>query len=874
MWNEIKRRFGYLRRRKRFDRELDEEIEFHLATRTEELMRSGLSEEDASRQARREFGPQSRLREDSRSSWQFALLEDLLADLRYAGRAVRRNPVFAGAAVLSLALGIGANLAIFSLTMEFLFSRPSVRDPQSLAYVILGGNSNAAPAQYRFLNDAHIFDGLAGINPETEANWRRGEDTYRVWGARVTDSFFEITGTPVWLGRPIHSGAQREAVLSYGFWKGRLGGDASVLGRGLILDGSLYTVTGILPADHRTLIGFGFSPDLYLTIDPTTGGNQTTVMLYARLPAHMTRGAAYGRVLALCREMDKVFPQGEMKWSQNTEVRGVDGRERLKLLSGLPLPAFFGMLMTVVGLLLLIACANVASLLLARAASRQHELAIRQSIGASRGRIVRQLLAESFLLAALGTAGGFVLNVVMAVAANRLRLPLPVPLRLQIQPDWRLLCYAVGLAMLSALVCGLMPALSATKRDVQTALKLEERNIAARSGFRRFLVVAQLTTSVVLLLTGFLFLRNLMLANSLNPGFDTRQTVWAYMRLVPDKYSTSDPANTKKKIQSASRRGLERLRALPGVESAATAAIVPLNDNLKMGADLVLDEGIKAPRVQYTGNWVSAGYFETMGIPVLSGRGFLDADRENAPRVVIVNESMARHLVGAENPVGHRLRSPGDPPASIVGVVKNSKYFSLGERDMPALYWPEAQASRAAVNLNFLLKTARPENILKAVDKALGEIDPSAAIEVKPMRQALGLALLPSRVGAVLLGSMGVLGLLLASVGLYGVLAYSVSRRIREIGIRLALGAQPVAVGFMVARSALVLVGAGLALGGLLSYFAAAPVAMFLVPELSPHDPVSAIGVCATLLVVAAAATCSPAMRALRVDPLTALRYE
>ncbi len=873
-WNELKRRLGYLWRRKRFDSELDEEIRFHLDVRMEELVQAGLSERDARSEARREFGPQSRLREDSRSAWQFPLLEDLLADLKYAGRALRRNPAFAAAAVLSLALGIGANLAIFSLTMEFLFSRPSVRDPQSLAYVILGGGSNAAPPQYRFMKDAHIFDGLAGVNPETEANWRYGDDTYRVWGARVTDNFFDVTGVPVTLGRPIHAGDQREAVLSYGFWRGRLGGDPNVLGRSLVFDGVLYTVVGVLPPDHRTLIGFGFSPDLYLTIDPTTAGNETTAMLYARLPTQTPRQAVYPRLLALCRELDKAFPRAEYKWSNNTEIRGVAGLERLKLLSGMPIAAFFGMLMTVVGLVLLIACANVASLLLARAASRQHELAIRQSIGASRGRIVRQLLAESLLLAIWGTVAGLLLNFAMAALANRIRLPLPVPIRLQIQPDWRLLSYAIGLAMASALVCGLMPALKATKRDVQTALKLGERSVAARLGFRSVLVIAQLTSSVVLLLTGFLFLRNLLLSNSLSPGFDIHHTVWAYMRLVPERYSSKDPAESKNKIDRVSHRALEQLRDLPGVESAATAAVVPLNGNNKFGEDVRVDGHNQAQQLLYTGNWVGPNYFKTMGIPLLAGREFLPADREAAPHVVILNQSMARRLFGEQNPVGHTLRFHRDPPAIIVGVANDSKYFSLGERDLPAVYWPDAQSSRAVVNLNFLLRTQHPESILKEVNRALGDIDATAAIEVKPMSRALGLALLPSRVGAVLLASMGVLGLLLAALGLYGVLTYSVSRRIREIGIRVALGARPATVGYMVFRSSLLLVGGGLAIGGALSYFAVSPLAMFLVPELSAHDPVSFVAVFVTLLLVAVAATLSPAIRALRVEPMVALRYE
>ena len=873
-WKELNRRLRYLWQRKRFDSELDEEIQFHLDARMQELMEAGLSKRDARTQARREFGGLSRVYEDSRNAWQFPVLEDLLADLTYALRALRRDPTFAAAAVLSLALGIGANLAIFSLTMEFLFSRPSVRDPESLAYVILGGNSNAAPAQYRFLRDAHIFQGLAGMNPETEANWRHGDDTYRIWAARVTDNFFDVTGVPVAMGRPIRTGDQQAAVLSYGFWTGRLGADPNILGRSLVFDGVPFTVAGVLPPDHRTLIGFGFSPDLYLTTDSTNGGNETTVMLYARLAADTTRQAVYPRLLALCAELDKVFPQPEYSWRNNTEMRGVAGLERLKLLSGMPVAAFFGMLMTVVGLVLLIACANVASLLLARAASRQHELAIRQSIGASRGRIVRQLLAESLLLALLGTAAGLLLNFVMAAFANRIRLPLPVPVRLQIQPDWRLLSYAAGLAIASAVVCGLTPALKATKRDVQTALKIGERSLTARLGFRRVLVIAQLTSSIVLLLTGFLFLRNLLLSNSLSPGFDIHHTVWAYMRLVPERYSPKDPAGSKTLIESVSRRGIERLRSLPGVQSAATAAIVPLNDNVKFGGDVYVDEGSQAQRMMYTGNWIGPEYFKTMGIGLLAGREFLAADRQGAPRVLILNQSMAHRLFGEQNPVGHLLRFHGDPPATIVGVVKNSKYFSLGEKDLPAAFWPDAQSSRAAVNLNFLLKSPQPESTLNQVNKALAAIDDTAAIEVKPMSRALGLALLPSRAGAVLLGTMGVLGLLLAAVGLYGLLMYSVNRRIREIGIRVALGAKPGDVGYLVCRSSLLLVCSGLAMGGVLGYFAAGPLALFLVPELNPHDPISLSAVFGTLVLVALAATFPSIMRALRIDPIEALRYE
>jgi putative ABC transport system permease protein len=301
---------------------------------------------------------------------------------------------------------------------------------------------------------------------------------------------------------------------------------------------------------------------------------------------------------------------------------------------------------------------------------------------------------------------------------------------------------------------------------------------------------------------------------------------------------------------------------------------VPLNDNVKMGGDVLVDGRTQPQPLFYTGNWIGHDYFKTMGIPFLSGRDFLPDDRDGAPRVVILNESMARALFGQQNAVGHTLRFHGDPRAVIVGVVKDSKYFSLGEKDLPAVFWAEAQSSRAAVNLNFLLRTSRLESIVKEVNSALGKLDATAAIDVKPMSRALGLALFPSRVGAALMGSIGILGLLLAAVGLYGVLTYSIRRRIREIGIRVALGAEPATVGSMVFRSSLSLVGTGLVIGGVLGYFAASPLAMFLVPELSPHDLVSLAAVFATLLLAAVAATFSPVIHALRVDPLVALRYE
>ncbi|HLN02230.1 MAG TPA: ABC transporter permease [Bryobacteraceae bacterium] len=855
MW----RKLSYLFRRKRFNGELDDEIRFHLEMAAQERGEAA---------ARREFGSVVRMREDTRSAWQVRWLVDLGSDLRYALRALRRNPGFAAAAIFSLALGIGANTTIFSLTMEFLFSQPSCRNPETLAHMEIGGNSHAHMPHYRFLRDAHIFEGLAGSFEEAESNWRFGNDTYRLHTMRVTENFFRVVGVPVAMGRPIEPGDGDVVVLSDRFWKARLASDPNIIGKALIIDGRPYRVSGVLPHNHRTVLGFGFSPDLYIP----ASRESDVVALIARLPEGMSFQAAHARLVAACKQLDKAYPNEwgpKYAWSNNVEVVPVAGLDRLKQLSMIPFTAFFGMLMIVVGLVLMIACVNVSSLLLARASARRQELAIRLAIGAGRGRIVRQLLAESLLLALLGTCAGLLLNIWLSGVMNRVQLPLPIPLQLLIQPDWRLLLYSTVVAAISALVAGLMPALKATREGVSAALKLTERQVG-RWTLRNALVVGQLAVSVVLLTTGFLFVRNMTKSMTMSLGFDSQHTVWAHMRLVPEKYTAT--AQTQALAGSA----LSELRTLPGVEAASIASVVPLNNNDVQGSTIRTDLGSDDIGLGYHDNFVAPDYFRTMGIP-LSGRDFLPSDRNGVPEVAILNENLAHRLFGNQNPVGHTFRYTEtriSDPVTVIGVAKNSKYFTLGEENQFAMYWPYLQMDRPTVDLHFLVRAARPRDVLKEVAQTLGRLDTSAAVEVKPMRDAMGFAFLPSRVGAALLGSMGLLGLALASIGLYGVLAYSVARRTREIGLRVALGADRAAVLRMVARESFGLLAIGLAIGLGISIFATKPLAMFLVPELSPTDPATFLTVVAVLGTVAFAATLGPALRALRVDPMVALRYE
>jgi predicted permease len=866
-WNEIGNRLAWLFRRSRFDREFEEEMRFHIQARADELEQAGLSGADALRRARREFGSTLRSREETRSAWQMRWLEDLGSDLRYAARALRRNRALALAAVGSLALGIGANTTIFSVAREALFSEPSCRDSQSLVEISVSGNTWVPMSQYRFLEATHAFDGLAGMNIQMVVNWRDGNRTYRLAGTRVTGNFFEVTGIPVAMGRPIERGESDVAVVTHGFWTKHLGGDPKVVGRTLALDGKPYTVVGVLPRDHRMLAGFGFTPDLYLTKDPIE------VMLYARLPRGMTRQAAYAALKPICRELDRVYPDVNRKWAREVRLSAAGGVERLQFegQAAMPVVAFFGMLVVVTAIVVLIACANVSSLLLARAFTRSREFAIRMSLGGSRGRLVRQLLAESLLLALLGTGAGLLLNLWLTRLLSGVHIPTPLPIELLIQPDRTLLAYSVAIAFVVTLATGLVPALKGTRAGIGGALKEGGRQTGpAGYTLRNALVVGQLAVSILLLSAGLLFLRNLMYATSFNAGFDTSHAVVATFQTV---WGTYTPQRFAGLVDTA----LERLRALPGVEAASPASAVPLNPFLafnRPGGQFRPDAGSRTVRVQYNFNAVGPDYFRIMGIPILQGRAFANSDRLGAPQVVILNEGLARRLFGNTNAVGHILRFPNNRDATVVGIARNCKYVTLGEENAMALYDPYFQQDHSAFAHFFVRTRGAPETMARKVEETLAGLDAAAAVETRSMGEIFTGALLPSRLGAAILGSMALFGLMLASIGLYGVLLYATQQRIREIGIRVALGATPRDVLAMVVGQSLRLVTAGMVIGLAVAAVAVRPLSMFLVPEVRPADPMNFVAVACVLALVAGLATVAPTARALRVDPAVALRHE
>src|SRR5258706_2760134 len=811
----------------------------------EQPARSGRAAID---QPRREFGSRARMREDTRAAGRFHWTQDLFADLRYAARAFRRNPSFAATALACLGLGIGATTSMSSLAPEVLFSEPSCRDPQTLLHLNIGGNSHAAMGEYRFARDTQFVQSLAGEREEEEVNWRSGETTYQLAAVRVTDNFFDTIGIPLLLGRGIQPGDSDATVLSYSLWRSRLDGGPSIIGRKLTLDGRPHIVVGVTPRDHRTVTGFGFSPDLYV---PVGIDDRSAVALYARVAPGTSRASVQVWLRNVSQELDRIYPIEHYKRGDG-RVSSAGGLDRLRAEGQLmPLAAFFGVLMIVVAWVLLIACSNVASLLLARASSRTQELAIRLSIGAGRGRIIRQLLGETLLLGVCGSAAGLLLNVWLTSMISNLRLTsLPVPVQFQIQPDWRLLTYLVLIAIGCTLACGLAPALSGTRAGLSATLKKGERQVVRRWSLRNALVVGQLAVCVVLLSAGLLFLRNLLHASSLRPGFDADHVAWSAMRLVPQAFTSPE------KTTAFARDLLQRLRALPGVESAALTYVVPLNGNQVRGGAAHTDLNATPVHINTFTNRVTPDYFRSMGIAIFAGRDFREADRAGGERPIIINRAFRAERVRRGEPLGHPFQFEDEPPQIVVAVVENSKYFTLGEENKLAMYSPYTKIE--GPNLRLMIRSAAPRDLVKSINRTLLDADPTAAVETKPMRDALVFAMLPSRVGAAVLGSMGVLGLALASIGLYGVLLFAVSRRIREIGLRMALGATPRGILGMVLGESAALVAIGVSIGVALAILAVRPLAMFLIPEVRPDDPINFAIVICVLAAVALLATLSP----------------
>jgi putative ABC transport system permease protein len=844
----MRRLFRKLFRRSRMHQDIQDELAFH----REMAARHGNGITLGNTAAIREHGYDLR---------RFNFPENLWRDLIYATRSLRRSPVLVLTALASLGLGIGVNAAMFSLGIEFLFSEPSVRDAASLVSVRLGGDSHSAPKAIDFLKSSGLFADVAGENEETVANFNDGVETRPVFSVYTTKNYFTALGVPVLYGRGILPSDPNEvAVLSYAFWRKHFTADATVVGRAINLDGRMCTVVGILPEHHRTLIGFGYSPDVFLP----SYLDSTILAIYARLQPGMSMAEARSGLAVVARRMDAEMP-APFKYADGVQMTPIAGYARLRSdREMLAVGAFFAILLAVTGLVLLIACVNVAGLLLARASTRRHEMAIRIALGASRGRLLQQLLADSLLLSLLGAAVGLALAEVTAVLLASVHLPLPIPIRLQIEPDWRLAAYAVVLTVLTAMACGLLPAWQSMKQSLTHDLQRE-----GRMRLRRTLVAAQIAASVIVLTAGFLFLRNLVHSSAINPGFDVVHTLRASVNMPPAGYSD------ERKKAGYINAVVDSLAALPGMESAAAARVVPFNGGTRFMISLSFPDNGERKDAFFYWDAVTPGFFRAMDIPLLEGRTFSPSDRDE--KVAIVNPEFIARYLGRRRPLGTVFLwgSDGKTPYRIVGVAGGTKTLTIGEDPQPQLYEPLSQIVNDRPGIEFVMRSAIPPALqLDAVRRTLHRIEPGAGVQVDTMYSSIGLAFLPSQVGALFMGSTGILGLLLATIGLYGVMSYSVARRTREIGVRMAIGATRRHIARMVLRDAGRVVMAGIAAGLLVAFFVTRPLAMFLVPALKPEDPLSFAAVALAMLLTGLAAAWGPIRRAVRVDPNAALREE
>ena len=881
-WSELKYVVKKLNRR-RAERELQEEIDAHLEMETQEKIADGLSREEARYAAHRALGSVALAKEDSRAWWGFGRLEELLQDLRYGARMLMKKPGFTFVAVLTLGLGIGANTAIFSLVNTVLLRPLPIAQPEQVVTLNNGLPGRASfplmgyveYKDYRDRNQSLV--GLAAFSAAPVSLSSNGINE-RVWSYHVTGNYFSLLGVGASLGRVIAPEDDLTPVghpvvmLAYQCWQKRFGADPQIVGRSVLIGGRNYTVIGVTPPEFRGTELTG-NPELWFPMMMRPGIEGVSGSLNRRFPPVSTIGR---------------LKEG-MSWAQAESdlnlIAAQLGREYPKANEGLIIllskPGLFGnamrgtvltftaVSMGVVVLVLLLACTNLANMLLARATERHREIAIRLAIGAGRARLLRQLLTESVLLALLGCAFGLALAY-GAVELARFRMPVIfgfAPIDLQI--DWRVLVFTLALSFLTGVLLGLLPGLQATRPDLIPALK----NESALGGYRRsrlrnMLVVAQMSLSLVLLLCAGLVLRGLQRAQQIDPGFNPRNAVEVSIDLGLQRYD-------RERGREFQRQALERARSLPGLQAAALTARPPLGSNqLGKGVFIQGDEpknANQAPIVLTTS--ISLDYFRTMETRLLQGRDFTAQDVAQSPPVAIVNEAFARRFWPGENPIGKRFNFTTGNWIEIVGVAQDGKYSSVDEKPESFVYLPLAQNYEGQVTL--IARGAGDPNLLTAaIRNAVREVDGNLPLyNARTMVEHMELPLQPARIAATALGGFGALALLLAAVGVFGVMSSAVTQRTREIGVRMALGAGSMEILKLIVGQGALLVGIGVVIGLGAAVLGTRLLANYLF-GLSALDPLTFVGVTALLTATAFLACYLPARRATKVDPMVVLRQE
>ena len=882
--------------RRRWDEERMREVEAYLAEEIDDNRARGLSAREARRQAYIKFGNPTVVREEIRQMNSFVLMENLGRDLRYGMRQLFRSRGFASIAILTLALGIGVNTAIFSITNGLFFSSLHIRDEGRVAQIGFEQKGDSwqpamSMSEYRELRDgtSNVFSEVIGERIDLDGLSAQGNKPNRVVTSYVTGNYFQVLGVEPLLGRffrpaeGVTPGADPVMVLSYRYWKEHFAGDPNIIGRQVAVDSYPVTIIGVAPRSYRGLV-IAPQGQVYLPVamivpidnEPIATFNKEdsrNMHLFARLRPGVTRQQADAALAVAARRLAAKQPETERDAALRTfplyagRLGGLDSDG-----INMTVSVFF---LGLAGLVLLLACVNVANLLLVRASVREREMVIRSALGAQRSRLIRQMMTESILLALLGGIAGVGLGAWASSMLSSVNLHVDLPVHFDFGFDGHVFLFSVVIALLAGIVVGVVPAIRLARANLNVALREGGRSVTGgRSRFRDALVVLQVGSALMLLIIATLFTRSLAKSAHANLGFNSAKVL--LLTMDPGEIGYKDP-QTRDFYQQL----LERVRVLPGVDAATIAGSAPMG-YINSGADAVSVTGYQAPVGQaapgVTYNVIGPDYFRTMQISLSEGRGFTDADKEGSAYVGIISKTMAKMYWANQDPVGRQFTMSTNPthPIQVVGVADDVRYQGFAGPIGPYFYLPFQQHYEGNSLITLEIRTAGdPAEFITEAERSIHNMAPALPVfGVETLHEALYSpnGLLVYQVAAGLAGIMGTLGLILAVVGVYGVLSYVVSRRTAEIGIRMALGARRGDILRIVYRQGLWIVGIGLVFG-LAGAFAIAHLLGSMI-VVSATDPTTYLSVSAILAAIAMLACYIPARRAMYVDPMMALRTE
>jgi predicted permease len=864
--------------------EFQDELAAHIAMHTDDGIRAGLGPEEARRQALIRLGGVEQTRQAYRERRGLPSLESLARDLRYSLRTLAKHPAVTGIAILSIGLGIGANVTIFSMVSRFVLRPLPVGDPSTLFALSTTHKGDRCcnhfpmPVYQDVVDQARSFSRIAAYDELIPASIGGIGEPERVWGQAVTTNFFDVLELPIIHGRGFVTADDKAQVIVLGqnLWQRHFNGDTSILGKTILLSGRNFTVVGIAPVAFRSVdqildtqfwVPLGVAAQLAPNLPPQSSREFHWLSVVGRIRPGISRAAVEAEMNILADRYARVFPATDKDSGFHVEAAG-----SLPPSMKTTIFVFLAVLLVIAFLVLSIAGANVANLLFAQAAVRQREMAVRLALGATRARLRRQMLLESVLIALAGGVLGVLFSLWSTQALSAFHMPVPVPLDLSIAVDWRVLFFAFLLSVASGVLLGAAPAWAASHPSLTNSLKGEDA--LARTGrpwtLRNVLVVAQIAMSVVVLSLTLLFLRNLQSAAGINIGFQPHGLLMLSVDPRVHGYSAQRTTVFLSQLQ-------QRAMTLPGVVSAVTTDVPLLTGGNRSDGFTVVGQSSNDKAFTYADLYmVSPGYFGALGIPQLAGHDF-GTETATGPKAAVINRAFAERLFGTANPIGQHVDGAGIN-YQVIGVVDNVKSRSLGEDARPLLYRSLNQSvanDPSMMGYTLVVKTAHdPGALLDSLRRQVHTLDPAMAIyNIETMDEHVRTAYILPRLAATLFGIFGSIGVLLAAVGLYGVMSYAVSKRTREIGIRMALGAQTETVEWLVLRQGMVLTLISVALGWPAAWMLAKLAAGFLY-GIQPHDALTFTIVPPFLIAIAIAACWIPARRAASVDPMQALRTE